>query len=85
MIDGVQGLVNFEGYYLDGEDVYSPREPVYQAHKVADLEAEAKYTENRTMIRLTARYQIKSVSFPFLFSSPTLTCPRHWHCIAEMP
>ena len=66
MIEYVQGLVNFEGYYLDGEDVYSLREPVYQPHKVADLEAEAKYTENRTMIRLTARYQIRSALFSFL-------------------
>ena len=26
------------------------------------LEAEAKYTDNRTMVRLTGRYQIKSVT-----------------------
>lgn len=54
-----QGLVNFEGYYLDGEGAYAPKDPVYQAHKVEDLEAEAKHTENRTMIRLTSRYRIK--------------------------
>ena len=55
----VQGLVNFEGYYLDGEDVYAPREAVYQGLKLEDLEAEAKHTQNRTMVRLTSRYQIK--------------------------
>lgn len=55
----VQGLVNFEGYYLDGEDVYAPKEPVYQGLKLEDLEAEAKHTQNRTMVRLTSRYQIK--------------------------
>ena len=54
-----QGLVNFEGYYLDGEGAYAPKDPVYQAYKVEDLEAEAKHTENRTMIRLTSRYRIK--------------------------
>lgn len=56
---GIQRLVNFEGYYLDGADAHSPKEPVYQTHRVEDLEAEAKYTENRTMVRLSTRLQIK--------------------------
>lgn len=56
----LQRLVNFEGYYLDGEEAASvAREPVYQSHKLESLEAEAKYTDNRTMVRLTGRYQIK--------------------------
>lgn len=55
----MQGLVNFEGYYLDGEDVYAPKEATYQAFKLEDLEAEAKHTQNRTMVRLTSRFQIK--------------------------
>ena len=55
----VQGLVNFEGYYLDGEDVYAPKEATYQGFKLEDLEAEAKHTQNRTMVRLTSRFQIK--------------------------
>ena len=59
LADALQGLVNFEGYYLEGEDAHSPREPAYQTHKVDELEAEAKYTENRTIIRLASRYRIK--------------------------
>lgn len=62
-ITALQRVVNFEGYYLDGEEASSvPREPVYQSHKLDSLEAEAKYTDNRTMVRLTGRYQIKSVT-----------------------
>ena len=62
----MQRLVNFEGYYLDGEAASSlPAEPEYKTHKVDSLEAEAKYTENRIMVRLTSRYQIKSVSFTY--------------------
>ena len=61
----LQRLVNFEGYFLDGESASSvPAEPVYQLHKLDSLEAEAKYTEDRIMTRLTSRYQIKSVSLP---------------------
>ncbi|KAL0024070.1 hypothetical protein WJX79_002966 [Trebouxia sp. C0005] len=57
----LQRVVNFEGYYLDGEQASSvPQEAVYQSHKLDSLEAEAKYTDNRTMVRLTGRYQIKS-------------------------
>ncbi len=67
---GLQRLVSFEGYYLDGEEASSvPEEPGYQSHKLASLEAEAKYTDNRTMVRLTARYQIKSVALPSLWPS----------------
>ena len=55
--------MNFEGYYLDGEDAYSPRDPLYQAYKVEGLEAKAKRTENRTMTQLTSRFQIKLVPF----------------------
>ena len=57
----MQRVVNFEGYYLEGEDVFSPREPAYQTLKLEEVEAECKHTENRTIIRLTARYNIKSV------------------------
>lgn len=55
-------MVDFEGYYLDGEEATSvPKEPVYQSQKLDSLEAETKYTDNRTMIRLAGSYQIKSV------------------------
>jgi hypothetical protein len=60
-LHALQRVVNFEGYYLDGEEASSvPREPVYQSHKLDSLEAESKYTDNRTMVRLTGRYHIKS-------------------------
>ena len=62
-IIALQRVVNFEGYYLDGEEASSmPGEAVYQSHKLDSLEAESKYTDNRTMVRLTGRYQIKSVT-----------------------
>ena len=58
----LQRVVDFEGYYLDGEEATSvPKEPVYQSQKLDSLEAETKYTDNRTMIRLAGSYQIKSV------------------------
>ena len=56
----MQKLVNFEGYYLEGEEACAvPKEPVYKAHKVENIQAETKYTENRIMVRLADRYQIK--------------------------
>ena len=77
MDHGIQRVVNFEGYYLDGEEASSvPREPVYQSHKLDSLEAEAKYTDNRTMVRLTGRYQIKSV---------TLLVSRFGDCLCAFP
>ena len=58
--DVLQKLVDFDGYYLHGEDAFAvPKEPVYKAHKIESIQAETKYTENRILIRLADRYLIK--------------------------
>ena len=52
--------MEFDGYYLDGENASAvPKEPMYKVHKVESLQAETKYTENRILIRLADRHQVK--------------------------
>lgn len=56
----VQRFVNFDGYYLDGEDACAvPKEPVYKVHKADSMQAETKFTESRIIMRLADRNQIK--------------------------
>ena len=56
----VQRLVSLEGYFLDGEEACAvAREPVYKVHKLEAIQAETKYTDNRIIVRLADRHQMK--------------------------
>ena len=55
----MQGLIDFQGFFLEDDVHYAAHEPKFEPLKLEAVEAETKFTDSQIMARLQGIFAIK--------------------------